>query len=165
MEEHLLLCKKRDPETKTCLIMGEFVADRDVKRLEIYFFTVKALYYTAHLLPLGAFATYSICRRKEKDPKIKYDERTFLASQLIAIVITLFVCLMPFLLAVHSEIVSKIVIDRDDSGGVNDADFFALQNDAIWIIHSNMFRLMWLFFFRLMAIDMTLFQFFDWFFD
>ena len=69
MEEHLLLCKKRDPETKTCLIMGEFVADRDVKRLEIYFFTVKALYYTAHLLPFAVPIVYFLCGRKEKDTK------------------------------------------------------------------------------------------------
>mmetsp|Transcript_36876 Transcript_36876/g.48450 ORF Transcript_36876/g.48450 Transcript_36876/m.48450 type:complete len:82 (-) Transcript_36876:255-500(-) len=67
---------------------------------------------------------------------------------------------MPFLLAVHSEIVNKIIVDK---GG--EIDFFGMQNNAIWIIHGNMFRLMWLFFFRLMAIDMTLFQFFDWFFD
>jgi len=80
LDEDLLLCKKRDPETKTCLIMGEVVADRDVKRLEIYFFTVKALYYTAHLLPFAVPLVYFICSRREKDPKVKYDERTFMAS-------------------------------------------------------------------------------------
>lgn len=83
-----------------------------------------------------------------------------MASQLIAIIITLYVCLMPFILGTHAEIISKLIIDKGE-----DIDVFGMQNDAIWIIHSNMFRIMWLFFFRLMAIDMTLFQFFDWFFD
>ena len=83
-----------------------------------------------------------------------------MASQLIAIIVTLYVCLMPFILAIHAEIVNKLIIDKGEG-----VDVFGMQNDAIWIIHANIFRLMWLFFFRLMAIDMTLPTFFDWFFD
>lgn len=98
---------------------------------------------------------YLFQRYKTKDPKIKYDERTFAGSQIISMFVTAYVCLLPFILAVHSEILSKIVILK--------GDIFKSQNEAIWIIHSNLFRIMLLFFFRLMTIDMTLFQFIDWF--
>ena len=94
-------------------------------------------------------------KNQKKDEKLRYDERTFGATQVLSIVATLFVCLMPFILAVHSELVSKTI---SDSG-----DVFIAQNNAIWLIHSNMFRIMLLLFFRLMTIDMTLFQFIDWF--
>ena len=161
MDEDLAMCKKRDIDTKECLIIGEVVSERDIKRLEIYFLTVKALYYTALQLPLLIPFVYLACTYgREKDTKLKYDERIFMASQLVAIIVTLYVCLMPFILAIHVEIVNKLIIDQGEG-----VDVFGMQNDAIWIIHANMFRIMWLFFFRLMAIDMTLFQFFDWFFD
>ena len=92
---------------------------------------------------------------KKKDSSVKFDERIFGASQLLTFSVFLYVCMMPFLLALHSEVVGKIDFGK--------GEVFSSQTDAIWIIHGNMFKIMLLFFFRLMAIDMTLFQFIDWF--
>lgn len=81
MDEDLAMCKKRDIDTKECLIIGEVVSERDIKRLEIYFLTVKALYYTALQLPLLIPFVYLACTYgREKDIKLKYDERIFMAS-------------------------------------------------------------------------------------
>ena len=46
---------------------------------------------------------------------------------------------------------------------VSKGDILKFQSDAIWGIHTNMYRIMLLFYFRMVAIDMTLFQFIDWF--
>ena len=62
---------------------------------------------------------------------------------------------MPCLLAIHSDIISKTIYDKGEA--------FGPQNNAIWLVHGNIFRIMILLFFRLMTIDMTLFQFIDWF--
>ena len=62
---------------------------------------------------------------------------------------------MPCLLAIHSDIISKTIYDKGEA--------FGPQNNAIWLVHGNVFRIMILLFFRLMTIDMTLFQFIDWF--
>lgn len=61
---------------------------------------------------------------------------------------------MPFLLAMHSEL-NKSIQGKQD--------VFSAQTDAIWLIHTNLFRIMLMLFFRLMTIDMSLFQFIDWF--
>lgn len=60
---------------------------------------------------------------------------------------------MPFLLAMHSEL-NKSIIGKEE--------VFTAQSDAIWKIHTNLFRIMLVLFFRLMTIDMSLMQFSTW---
>lgn len=153
-EDDLLVCKKRDSVNNECL-KTEPITDRDIKRLEVYNFTIYSLYCLAVMLPVAIPIVYLAHLMKDKDKKLKFDERILGATQFITVGATLFVCLMPFLLAVHSEIVSKTVFGKQE--------VFSAQNEAIWLIHGNMFRVMMMLFFRLMAIDMTMFQFIDWF--
>ena len=132
------------------------ITDRDVKRLELYTFTIAVLYWCALFLPVVIILVYFYnIYWKTRDVKNKFDERIFAATQMLTVGVTLYVCLMPFILAVHSEIVSKTIYEKGDA--------FGAQNNAIWLVHGNIFRIMILLFFRLMAIDMTLFQFIDWF--
>jgi len=151
-------CKKRDIETNACLVVSEGASDRDIKRLELYALTIKALYAGALLLPFVSLIGYQCLARFMKAKQGKFDDRTFVVSQFLTIYATLYVCLTPFLLAVHNEILNKVYID----GQLKSNETFKMQSAAIWIIHSNMFRIMLLFFFRMMTIDMSLFQFIDW---
>ena len=110
-EEDLQICKKRDPTTNECSKMDP-ITDRDVKRLEVYTFTISCLYYTALFLPVLVPSMYQAhALYKEKDVKNKFDERTFAATQILTVGVTLYVCLMPFVLAVHSEIVGKTIYE------------------------------------------------------
>jgi hypothetical protein len=45
---------------------------------------------------------------RKKDESLKFDERLFGATQLITIVVTLYVFLMPFFLAMHTELNKSI---------------------------------------------------------
>ena len=94
------------------------ITDRDVKRLEVYTFTIACLYHIALFLPVIVPSMYQAHTiYKVKDAKNKFDERTFAATQMLTVGVTLYVCLMPFVLAVHSEIVSKTVYEKDDTFG------------------------------------------------
>ena len=106
-EEELQICKKRDAVSNECL-KTEAITDRDVSRLEVYTFTVSLLYYLALLLPFTVPVIYFSYSMKKKDTSVKFDERIFGASQLLTFSVFLYVCMMPFLLALHSEVVGKI---------------------------------------------------------
>ena len=128
--------------------------EREIRRLEVCIFTNALLYYIALALPCAVPIVYSFFCSRVKDIRLKFDERVFGATQVLTIAVTLYVCLMPFLLAMNTDISKNIF---------GTGDVFTTQNEAIWLIHSNLFRIMLLLFFRLMTIDMTLFQFMDWF--
>lgn len=125
------------------------ITEADVKRLEVYSVLVTILYSVALFLPFSLPFVYLAFSYKTKDPKFRFDERVFNATQLINIIVTCYVCLMPFVLAVHQELVTKTIFGM--------GEVFEAQNDGIWLIHGNLFRIMLLLFFRLMTIDMTLF--------
>ena len=74
----------------------------------MYTFTVSLLYYLALLLPFTVPIIYFSYSMKKKDMSVKFDERIFGASQLLTFSVFLYVCMMPFLLALHSEVVGKI---------------------------------------------------------
>ena len=152
-ENDLRICKKRDSLSNECL-QTEPIQVKDIKRLEVYRLTISSLYYVAQLLPFAVPVIYAIYYMRKKDEQLKFDERIFGATQLISIVVTLYVCLMPFLLAMHTEL-NKNIQGKEE--------IFKGQIDAIWLIHTNLFRIMFVLFFRLVAIDMTFFQFIDWF--
>ena len=114
----------------------------------MYIFTVSSLYYLAQVIPFVVPVVYACYFMRKKDLRLKFDERIFGATQLMTIVVTIYVCMMPFLLAMHAEL-NKSIYGK--------AEVFSAQNDAIWMIHANLFRIMLMLFFRLMAVDMTLF--------
>ena len=146
MENELIICNRRAHDTNECL-KQEPITEKDVRRLQRYAFTLQALYYAALALPFCVPVVYWFYSFKKKDVRCKYDERTLGATQFISINVTLYVCSMPFLLAIHSEIVAKVILKSGEA--------FLDQNDAIWIIHGNMLRLMLLLFFKIVVIDMT----------
>lgn len=77
----------------------EPITERDIKRFELYIFTISILYYLALSLPVIVSLVYFYnvqCRARER--KNKYDERVFAASQFLTIGVTLYVCLMPLIL-------------------------------------------------------------------
>lgn len=78
-EDELLVCKKRDSVNNECL-KTEPITDREIKRLEVYNFTIYTLYCLALLLPIAIPIIYLAHMLKEKDKKLKFDERILGAS-------------------------------------------------------------------------------------
>lgn len=78
-QEDLMVCKKRDQISDECL-KTEAISEKDVNRLEVYSFVMTSLYYVAQSIPFAVPVIYGFYLMKEKDVKLKFDERVFGAT-------------------------------------------------------------------------------------
>ena len=115
-------------------------------------------FITACLLPsMQYFMAMRYHRAKDKDPKYQWDERTVSATSNTVLFILLYVIVLPFLLMGHKDYVTRNIVTL--------AHLFDGAREAIWTLQTSIIQILLMLILRLMAVDMTFYQFIDWFLD